>query len=358
MQNWEYTFPPTTKDDWIRQIDKDLKGKPIESLYSEWWPGEPLIPFHHSSDAAAEAIVLPNDLFTSPPRIVESIDLTNRSAEHANKVLLEALQFGTQIFLLSKQDETAIDVDQLLKGVFADMVHWHIDANHPSNTLFQSLKTRAPETTFLRFQRSDSKTDLKTLLQHQNIGADQFKNIKFEYHFSSTGNWVEEASKVFIQLLEDSNAWKSLGRATSFYDLCILKLDADVQYFKHILQTRVLHLLWLNLTHQESFPFSEKHDYLEGHITPAIGETPEHYLIRASMSALAAALTGTTSLCIHHIQAEGLPDFYKRIDRNIHHLLHLESGLPVGQDPLAGAYTLDYYTRLWTARIWNQIFGG
>ena len=110
----------------------------------------------------------------------------------------------------------------------------------------------------------------------------------------------------------------------------------------------MLHLLWLNLTREHS-------SRLECHIKPKAGEKPEHYLVRSSLSALAATLTGTASLCMHHIQDTGVPDFYKRIDRNLHHLLHLESGLPSGVDPLAGAYTLDYYTRNWTERIWNQL---
>jgi hypothetical protein len=62
------------------------------------------------------------------------------------------------------------------------------------------------------------------------------------------------------------------------------------------------------------------------------------------MSSLAAFLTGITSLCIHHHEAEAIPGFFRRIDRNLHHLLHLESGLPAGRDPLSGAYTIDFYS--------------
>lgn len=358
MQNWEYTFPPTSKEDWIRQIEKDLKGKPIESLYGEWWPGEPQIPFHHASDSAPETIVLPGQLFGSPPGIVEPVNISNRSAEQINKVLLEALQFGTQTFLISNKDGIDIDADQMLKDVFPVMVQWHFYADGHSNALFESILKRSLQTTFLRIRRSDLKSDLKSILKKYNLDPSKFHNIKLEYHFPSTGNWVEEASKVFLVLLKDATEWERLGSPFSFFEKCILTIDADVQYFKHIIQTRVLHLLWLNLRDEHAFDHSDDLDYLECHITPNTKETPEHYLIRASMSCLAAALTGTTSICIHHIQNEGIPDFYKRIDRNIHHLLHLESGLPIGKDPLAGSYTLDYYTRHWAEKIWNQVFEG
>jgi len=355
MQTWEYTFPPSSKEDWIRQIEKDLKGKPIDSLYREWWTGEPLIPFHHASDAPPEPIVLPDELFASPPRIVESFDISNKSGEQINKLLLEALQFGTQTFLIKKDNGTNLDINQILEGVFPDMIHWHLYTNKYSLSLFHEIAKRTPQTTFLRFNRSESRSGIKSLLEEFQQDQEQLQQIKLEYHFTSRGNWVESAGKIFQQLIEDWNQWKTLNTTISFFDKCILTLDADIQYFKQIIQTRVLHLLWLNLLDTNSVLINDHPEYLECHIHPKVNQAPEHYLIRASMSSLAAVLTGTTSLCIHHLKTEGISDFYKRIDRNIHHLLHLESGLPPGKDPLAGAYTLDYYTRLWTERIWNQI---
>ena len=117
----------------------------------------------------------------------------------------------------------------------------------------------------------------------------------------------------------------------------------------------MLQLLWLNLTKEERDKPDKQSNYLECHISPRTNEPPEKYLIRASMASLAAFLTGAHALCIHHPETSSSTDFYKRIDRNLHHLLHLESGLPSGKDPLAGAYTLDHYTRSWTQRIWEKI---
>jgi len=203
----------------------------------------------------------------------------------------------------------------------------------------------------------DSPDIKSTITEEYKIHPADFSSIQFEfeYDFTSTGNWIETATQVFQRLLSDKLQWESMDSATSFFEKCILKLDADVQYFKHVIQSRVLHLLWLNLTREHSSSSNIPAHHLECHIRPKAGEKPEHYLIRSSLSALAATLTGTPSLCIHHLQDASVPDFYKRIDRNVHHLLHLESSLPGGRDPLAGAYTLDFYTRNWTERIWNQL---
>jgi methylmalonyl-CoA mutase len=349
MQKWEYTFPPTSKEDWIRQIEQDLKGKSIESLCSEWWPGEPLVPFHHAGDSVIEPIILPQQWFVGPPQIIEPIEFKKSSAEQINQILLEALQYGTQSFLMTNDGQPDLHAEAILEGIFPDMIKWHFYAHTNANPLFQSFLKRAPQNSFLRFQRLDDSTDLKsTLTDEYKIHPADIFNIEFEYDFSSIGNWIESTIQVFQRLLEDRSAWESIDTASSFFKKCILKLDADVHYFKHVIQSRVLQLLWLNLTREHS-------SQLECHIKPKVAEKPEHYLIRSSLSALAATLTGTASLCIHHLQDAGVPYFYKRIDRNVHHLLHLESGLPGGMDPLGGAYTLDYYTRNWTERIWNQL---
>jgi hypothetical protein len=272
--------------------------------------------------------------------------------------LHEALQFGTQSFLITNSLQADLDDEEMLEGIFPDMIQWHFYAHLNTMRLFRSVFKRAPRNSFLRFPRQQDSPDLKsTLLEEYKIHPTDISNIQFEfeYDFSSTGNWIDSTIQVFHRLLADQKQWESIGSTASFFEKCILKLDADVQYFKHVIQARVLHLLWLNITHGPSSLVNSPAHHLECHISPKAGEKPEYYLIRASLSSLAAAMTGTSSLCIHHLQDAGVPDFYKRIDRNIHHLLHLESGLPSGRDPLAGAYTLDYYVRNWTERIWNQL---
>jgi len=358
MQNWEYTFPPASKEDWIRQIEKDLKGKSIESLNGEWWPGEPLIPFHHASDANDDPIVLPGSLFSTPPLITESVILDERNDQQLNKILLEALQYGTQVFLLTKNKDLDIDHEQLLKGIHLDMINLHFYESQSALPFFHSIYKLSPSTSFLRLQRSVTSSDLKSEIQNHHIESAQYHALKFEYTFISTGNWIDEATSVFQTILNDFTAWESLNSGTSFFENCILKLEADAQYFKHIIHARVLHLLWLNFRLLHSRVKTENKDYLECHIYPNTNETPEHYLIRLSLSSLAAFMSGTHAFCIHHLPANRIADFYKRIDRNLHHLLHLESGLPIGKDPLAGAFTLDYYARRWTEAIWNQVFEG
>src|SRR4030095_9854189 len=100
MQNWEYTFPTTSKEQWILQITRDLKGKPVDFLHGEWWPGEPLVPLHQAHDSQGEPRV----------RSMERISLDGKSAQQINQFMLEALQFGAQEFLIRKTDSSNLDM--------------------------------------------------------------------------------------------------------------------------------------------------------------------------------------------------------------------------------------------------------
>lgn len=352
MQNWEYTFPPTSKESWIQQVEKDLKGKPVESLTSEWWPGEPLIPFHYSGET--EPVILPDFLFKDSPKITEEIDFNGKSIGQINRILREALQFGTQTFLVTKEDAVA-EFEGLLDGIFPEMINWHFYAHEKTGELYRKVVNLTPRTTFFRIIRTGSKDDLRSALNQYEIDLTDIPNIKLEYQFSSDGNWIDEAAKVFQLIIKDWRQWRDISQTTSFADQCVLSIDLGDYYFKHLIQVRVMHLLWLNFTKKHMSQSNELSNYLECHITPKSKETPEKYLIRASMSSLAAFLTGAYALCIHHPETSSSKDFYRRIDLNLHHLLHLESGLPSGKDPLAGAYSIDYYTRSWTQRIWDKI---
>jgi hypothetical protein len=217
MQNWEYTFPPTSKEQWILQITRDLKGKPVDFLHGEWWPGEPLVPLHHANDSQGEPIVLPDILFASPPRIMESLSLDGKSAQQINKFMLEALQFGAQEFLIRKTDSSNLDMVSMLEGIHLSMIDLIIYDQADEGLFFKTIYDKSPQHCFLRFQRNDNSPDLKTCLEENKINSSQFNTLQFEYQVSSTGNWVEETSKVFLQLMEDYGQWQNLVAQDSFF---------------------------------------------------------------------------------------------------------------------------------------------
>ena len=143
-----------------------------------------------------------------------------------------------------------------------------------------------------------------------------------------------------------------MNQKKDFLENVVLQFEPDKNYFKQVIQTRTIQLLWLN------FPECEKNitfSPIEIHILNRDGIHPDQFLIHAAASSLAASLTGAGTLCIHHNRSKDYPDFYSRISRNIHHLLQLECNMYRGRDPLAGAYMIDFYTKKWTTEILHQL---
>jgi hypothetical protein len=211
-----------------------------------------------------------------------------------------------------------------------------------------------PFNTYLRLQRGDelSATFLKPALTTQNRGNIPFR---FSYEIPSTGNWIDEVILVFKKIFNDFAEWNSKGQdKNDFLQKCILEIKPDEYYFKQIIQTRVLQIVWLNFS---AFLSDQKYisaSPIECHIQSSVQIDPDKYLVRASSSALAGSLTGVNTICIHQLNNDKVPKHYERINRSIHHLLNLESEMYKGLDPLAGAYTFDYYTLKWSEFIWEK----
>ncbi len=358
MNDWKYTFDPVTKAEWRKQIESDLYPKGIESIQSEWWPGEPMFPAHHYEDSP-EPIILPGHLFEQPPRIMEWIDTTMDEAKNVNKKILDSLNYGVQSLVLHVDPNQLIPFRLWLDGVYQDMIDVNISLTEESPDIIHTIREIVNPGNKIRLYRKDSTQPSSFFLDDLQGSIDENTgSFRFVYQIPSSGKWTQETADVFRLVLDDLKYWKSQGfNEIDFLENCVLQFNPDTQYFKQLIQTRVIHLVWNNLwkkiTNSNS---SSSGMYLECHIDPSDTGDPDRYLIQSSASALTASLTGVHILCIHHLNDLKKPALYDRVDRNIHHLLHLESDMYKGSDPLSGSYSIDFYTRKWTEDIWDQLY--
>ncbi len=358
MKEWTYTFDSVSKKAWIEQIEKDLRGKSLDSLMGEWWPGESLEPLLHQEDAFSEVVRLPDELFAAPPRMTEFIEVGGQTAVEVNARIMNALQFGAEVLLIETPSLSHLELAEWLKEVHLNMVNVQIQPTIFSPIQDTTLKTFLANGIDLRIVRdSDSETEFPELLKNINDSGVDLNSIRFVYNFPSEGIWDDSTATTLNLLLKDFEHWLQAGKnQNDFFKKIILHLEGDSFYFKLIIQTRALHLVWQNLlAHFNIDVPSDNFHYLECHIQGREREEPDQYLIRASMSGLAASMAGTQGLCMHPLQGNNIEHFYKRTIRNIHHLLHLESNMYLGTDPLAGAYALDFYTTGWTKKIWERL---
>ena len=353
MKEWKYTYDTVNKSEWIDQIKKDLKDGPIEKLFSEWWPGETRIPFHHKEDVPSDPVVLPAQFFDSPPQIIEWIT----PSPHSNLVQMQisaSLNYGAQSIIVEQVDSVEVEYAAWLRGVFPEMIHLALNTDVEKVKSDISWLSGLPTPSSVRIERGNisSSTFMATGWELERSSGHP---VKFIYRFTPS-DWIESTTRKLKQILNDLHHWANEGLdAGSYFSKCILVYDSPKEFFLQLIEVRSLQLLWLNILDQYHAGFTSGRSPVEFHIRPLNETDPNLYLVRAATSSLAASLSGVQGICIHHLTSEGTPDFYTRVDRNTHHLLHLESEMYKGSDPLAGSFTLDYYTRKWAEEIYQNL---
>ncbi len=356
MEDWKYTFEPVSKAEWLAQMEKDLKGKTLDSLETEWWPGEPLVPYQHQEDVERQVVSLPDELFQHPPLIMEWIQTPHFHTKDIRQKIRNSLNFGTQVLVFDIGKNKEPEFRLWYEDVYADIIETQLIVTSDLNVNASWVVEELPFNTYLRLKRG-KESSAKFLKPVMDIQKRSHIPFRLAYEIPSQGYWTDEVVRVFEKIFNDFAEWNSKGnQKNDFLDSCILEIRPDEFYFKQIIQTRVLQILWLNFYTSLSNGSIYKSSPIEYHVHPSEQMDPDKYLVRASSSALAASLTGGHALCIHHSE-NTVPAYYQRINRNIHHLLNLESEMYKGVDPLAGAYTIDYYTLKWTEAIWKRLPG-
>ncbi|MEP6794874.1 MAG: methylmalonyl-CoA mutase family protein [Saprospiraceae bacterium] len=359
MSDWNYTFDPISKANWLKQIEADLQPRVIDSILTEWWPGEIMMPTQHADDRQ-QSIRLPDRLFVQAPRIMEWIDTSVDDAKTINKRILDTLNYGVEYLVLYVDADKKMPFRLWLDGVLSDVIEIAVSLHQESPEIIHAVREIIPRSALMRLNRKNKGQSSSVFLEALQGSIDEnAKSYRFIYEIPSTGEWTKQTADIFQLIINDLTYWTSQGfNRLDFLENCILKLTPDTQYLKQIIQTRVLHLVWNNLWNLTTNPKNiSTSSYLECHILPDNMTDPDKYLIRSSTSVLAASLTGSHAICIHHFvdRNRPIPDYYKRIDRNIHHLLDMESEVYKAKDPLTGSYSLDYYTHRWTTDIWSRI---
>lgn len=348
MEEWKYNFKPVSKSEWLRVIEEELKGKSIETLQSQYGPSSHVLPLHHVEDAMEGKVILPDAYFTRAPLLMEYFDASDLKPEDVNKQVLQSLQSGAQSIVFHQLTKPLSGLEIMLQDVHTDMIEIGLAIDNPSLDLMPEIPETFSNKIQIRLAINEQTVDEVIDLLHQG----NWNNSLFVFTIPNKENWIIEVVHAFERLIKISKDIKE--GEESFFERCVFILEPDENYFKQIMQTRALQLVWLNFridNIEKVIPNSP----IEVHIKELRTGDPDKFLIRASSASLAGALTGVKGICIHHSQDQTVPYFYKRIHRNIHHLLNVESNIYRGRDPLAGSYTIDYYTRDWATAILEQL---
>lgn len=362
MPNLFSEFTPTTKQDWLAKIEKELKGRSFEDL--QWQLGELGVvePFYTSEDTEKNTpIRMP--IFC---KIGETTFVEN--AKVANENLLEGLINGVNAptiqFARNPQMKTW---EKVFDGVEADWIETHFEWQNASWKDWQSILSE-----FQEYNLSKNKTlaEINGAI-HFEPGEEDFSALaadlkKWESIFpffqfitvSGKTNWqgkediIDELRATVQQGIDIMDKLTDEGLdAKTIADNLQFSVHIGTSYFIEIAKLRALHLLWANVLKGYNVPVNTvKIDVTFAPQTQ--DENPNTNLIKATTMAMAAHLGGASRLTVLPSKDNA---FGRRIARNVQHLLQMESHFGKVNDPAAGSYYIEVLTKKITEKVWEKL---
>lgn len=363
-------FPPISKADWLRQITKDLKDKPLEDLN---WPltnGLVVSPFVHADDFNTPPEPLSDE--PNPWEICEDVLVADPAV--ANRQALDALEGGTEslCFWLDKSLE-AREFAQLLEGIHLDFIGLHFAgkgvAENPGMVLgnLENLaRQRGLSTAQLRGSIAYDPVPVSKIVDWRYLGdLLEFTREKFPLFkiINVTAAPSPGGTDVATLLLNANQYLLKLSErgipANEVADSMQFSISIGKSYFIEIARLRALKILWFNVLKAWNVPLQ----------APAIivRFQPEAYsddlytnMIRATTMAMSAVMGGAGRITVlpydagRESQSIYPQSFSRRIARNVQHLLKMESALDEVADPAAGSYYVETLTQQLAEKAWAE----
>lgn len=289
-------FPKTDISDWVKVAEKELNGKPLESLN-----------FHYNNEIIMPPVVFSDEKDKKMKPIVwrkNNLCQWGISFRHTETLKEENIEFfistGINNFKINVTEENKIKADEL-KKLFPSC-HW----------LDVSQKERGPSDFFIQ-QIIENFQQAISLIQGLEINEGQINEFLGNIHFSREiqGNYLYEIS---------------LGRAQR--------------------------IVWRNVL--QAFEIDNPAPPLFISTLPVIKNgLHDHFLIEATAKTLSAVLGGADIIYLEFdeiaeaMRAENLSHIYN--------IFTLESGIGEIIDPVAGSFYLDKLTTKLAQQLWSNL---
>lgn len=370
-------FERPTKADWLAQLTKDLKGKPLSDLdwqleervrlsavyTSEDMPSPPPLPWVHGRT-------------TNAWQIGEYIDVGDAGA--ANTQALEGLRGGVnapmfRFYHLPDVEELAV----LLADIEPTYISVHFAPHYPDkdpaelfrNLIYYTRRRGVPLSDIRGSLDFDPLLDwtsppwppLVRLLQFADQYMPQFKVLQINgqvLHTDAAGSahelaWMLAKGVAYMAKLAELGVPPAVTNRHLQFSVAVGK-----RYFVEIAKIRALKLLWANVLAAYGIADTAALPPIAAHLAAdSQTESREYNMISAATQAMSAAIGGTDSIYVLPADAATQAQssaFTRRIARNVQHLLQMESHLDRVADPAAGSYYIETLTQALAASAWAQ----
>lgn len=372
-------FEAAQREDWLKLVEKTLKGAGVETLVSHSADGLAVLPLYRAEDTPAA---------TTPRPATTGWDLRVAvrapGIDQANAEALEGLANGAASLLLSldPSGEAGIaagseaDLGRVLDGVMTDVAPVALDAGFLGAKAADWLGALAksspaaplqfhldPLSAFARAGVSPGPIE-SHLIAAAAVAARLAGTYPKATLFLASGQAAHEAGATEAEEIAFAAAAalayaKALVRAgmpmADAFERITLGVAADAEYFTSIAKLRAARTVWAQITAAcgASCPASIE-VRTSGRMLARTD--PWTNLIRLTAAGFAAAVGGADALVLGAFtDALGLPTaFARRQARNTQLILAEEAGLGRVNDPAAGAGYLESLTQGLAAAAWSR----
>lgn len=361
-------FPPISKDEWLRQVTKDLKGRSLEEL--DWQISDDLkvSPFVHADDFKETPLPFIND----PNNWEICEDVLVNEAVAANRQALEALEGGAEglRFVFEKSPDAAV-FEQIFEKIHLDFIGLHFAGKGLSENpgailgnLERLARQKGVPTQNLRGSfgydpaASSGIVDWRYLVDLAEFAKERFPKFKIVTVTipPSIDGLAAGLKKGNLYLEKLTERGVSPAEAANILQFSI---SIGKSYFLEIARTRAFKLLWLNVLKAWGAPLN--YPIVEANFQPqAYSDELYTNMIRATTMAMSAVLGGADRLTVlpydagREAQATYSQSFSRRIARNVQHLLKMESFLNEIPDAAAGSFYIEKLTAQLAEKAWEE----
>ncbi len=359
-------FDSVTKEEWLQKMTADLKGKSLTEL--DWAVEEGLVvgPAYTRQDIDRPLGVIQAGRVSNDWLIGEAIAI-ERDFGRANDEILNGLKGGVQAPILEMKDlPTADQFAKALQDVRPDYIHTGFQiAEDPEAQLaemfIQLVEQQKVARTGLRgaINYAPGKTSVDRL--RKIIAACRQSSMNFQLiEVKAEKDDPEDYTGGLAQLIDCANRYlqdmKKAGIAIeSTANSLYFSVSIGLRFFADLAKLRALRILWANVLDAYGLTLPTT---IHAHIRND-GENVNTNMIQSAIQGLCGVVGGANLLCIRH-NTIGDQDsaFYRRMGRNVQHLLKMESFMDRVIDPGAGSYYIESLTNAFAKKAWEKFQSG
>lgn len=340
-------FSPSTKDELLQKIEKELKGKPFQNLVFPTYEGIHIQPVYTKEDLQnIPSYQIPQT--SSNWQTVSEIVIQNLKKTQENAQL--ALKEGAGLISFKLDNSSEKDISSLLKDFASNQVELNLPLSElqknasileqevrisldfvSENLLYKTWGTKLWDDLANAFKAN---SNISLFLNTQNFpeaGANAVQELAFS---------LALAVETIDQLTERGIELETLFARLKF------SFGISNNYFMEISKIRAFRVLWAKVV--ESFEQLTSKNYSKNvfiHCKTASWNKPKadiyNNMIRLSTESMSAVLGGCDALTISPYNLDNSDTFARRISLNISNLLREESYFDKVKSIPEGSYYLD-----------------